>query len=472
MQAAPLKTSSPSSHRTISKNSENTVSQSPLSRWLEVLRCPECGGRLHFSSLESRELLCRKCSATFSTRHGIPRLIRRERAEAIEKFCKDYEALRLAEGWASVQPGYYDALPFSDITGAHVQEWKQRAQSFLRLQRWLRRSLHNPNGSLRILDAGAGCGWMSRELAKRDNVVALDADAGDHGLNAIAAAHRRYLAVQGEFGRFPFADGSFHLVVASASSHHAEDFEMFLREAARVLRLEGSLVIMDSPTYRDATAQRAAKRRSRSYFEQIGFPQMAESYSGIIETDYRQQPYFDFTCHVADLSLKDHALKRLREFAGRPIGARFPMWIGKRRPGPDELAARGRYRAGIIIRHKEEVLMTISRHQNVEFWHTPGGTMQAGEPPQQAAKRRLLAECNLDLHLEGELGEYLFPAHREWCFIARALTDAERKEYQEFQRTKTHSQVALQWLSIHRLAEFDIRPTALKMDLIAFLKNH
>jgi len=452
---------------------DSVKTQSPLSRWLEVLRCPECGGRLHFSAVqEARELLCRKCSSAFPLRRGIPSLIHHDRRTAIEKFCVDYEAMRLAEGWASAQPVYYDTLPFADITGAHVHEWKQRAVTFARVQRWLRRTLYNPNGSLRILDVGAGSGWMSRELAKRDHVVALDVDAGDHGLNAIPLNQRRYLAVQGEFDHFPLADGSFHLVMAGASAHHSNDFEKFLREAARVLRHDGWLVVMDSPTYLDATAQRAAQRRSRVYFEQIGFPQMAEFYSGIIEGTYQDQKYFNFECYRADISLKDRAMKSLRELAGRPAGARFPIWIGRRRTLPDEFAARGRYRAGVIIRHGDDVLMTRARYQNVEFWHTPGGTLQLGEPPQQAALRRLRAECNLDLEVESELGEYLFPAHREWCFIAKPLHNLERNEYQEFEKHKTHSQGTLQWLRFDRLAEYDIRPVALKMDLISFLRSH
>lgn len=448
------------------------ASQSPLSRWLEVLRCSECGGRLTFdSTLDNRELVCRKCSTTFPIRHGIPGLIHTQRRAQIDKFCNDYTAMRLAEGWASAQPGYYDALPFMDITGVHTQEWKLRARTFLRLQRWIRRTLYNPNDGVRILDAGAGSGWMSREMAAQNHVIALDVDAGIHGLNAIPHARRQYLAVEGELGHFPFADGSFHLIIANASAHHVESFEVFLREAARVLRLEGMLVIMDSPTYPHETALRAAQERSRVYFEHIGFPQMAGTYSGIIESSFEHQEYFDFSRYAPDFSRKDYTIKRLREIAGQPTGARFPMWIGKRRTGPNELAPRGRYRAGVIIRHKNEVLMTRARYQNVEFWHTPGGTMQKSEAPQQAAQRRLLTECNLDLSIESELGVYLFPAHREWCFVAKEVSVAERNDYQEFQAPRTHAQTSLQWLPIDRLAEFDIRPTALKMDLIAFLRN-
>jgi ubiquinone/menaquinone biosynthesis C-methylase UbiE/uncharacterized protein YbaR (Trm112 family)/ADP-ribose pyrophosphatase YjhB (NUDIX family) len=455
-----------------SKFDTAAASQSPLSRWLEVLRCPECGGRLNTGSpVDSRELLCRKCAAVFPIRQGIPRLIRRDAATKAEKFRNDYEAMRLAEGWASVQPGYYDVLPFVDVTGKHVREWKQRAQAFARLQRWLRHALRNPNGGERILDAGAGCGWMSRELAKQDHVVALDIDAGDHGLNAIPPARRGYLAVQGELGRFPFADGSFHVVIANASAHHTGDFETVLREAARVLRHEGWVVVMDSPTYPDETARRAAQRRSRVHFENIGYPHMADSYAGIVDGDYQQQTYFDFSRQYVDVSPMNYAIKRLREIAGQPAGARFPMWIGQRRTGPDELAQRGRYRAGVIIRHQDEILMTLARYQNVEFWHTPGGTMQLGESPQQAVLRRLRTVCNLDLTIQRELGEYLFPAHREWCFIAKPLNNEERNEFEEFRAQKTNLQVSLEWLPINRLAEIDIRPAALKMDLISIISS-
>jgi len=451
------------------------ISQSPLSRWLEVLRCPECYGRLTLSGpLENRELVCRKCVAPFPVRHGIAVLIRRERLPAVEKYAQEYEALRLAEGWASAQPGFYEALPVADVTGKHSHEWKLRAASLLQLQRWLRltfpRARHR---GLRILDAGAGCGWMSRELAQQHYVIALDADAGLHGLNAVPVEQRGYLAVQGELENLPLAGGGFDVVVASASAHHAGNLEAFFQQAARLLRLApaGWLVVMDSPTYSTAASLQAARERSRIYFEKIGFPQMVGFYSGIIDNVFAEQQCFDFKRRRPDLSRKQYALKRLREFLGLPSGARFPMWIGRRRVGPDELAPRGRYRAGVIIRNHDEVLMNAARHQQVEFWHTPGGTMQPGEPPEHAARRRLLNECNLDVEIEGLLGEYLFPAHREWCFVAAPIPSKTRAPCEEFFRSQSQQQSTLQWLPVNRLAEFDIRPVSLKWDLISFLKN-
>jgi ubiquinone/menaquinone biosynthesis C-methylase UbiE/ADP-ribose pyrophosphatase YjhB (NUDIX family)/uncharacterized protein YbaR (Trm112 family) len=451
--------------------------QSPLSRWLDVLRCPECGERLQFKNfIDGRELACRKCEAIFPVGHGIPALIRRERQTAIEKYAQDYAALRLAEGWASAEPGFYEALPHNDVTGKHSQEWKWRAASLMQMQSWLHRAFartrnsSSPAGGLRLLDAGAGCGWMSRELAKQHQVVAVDTDAGDHGLNAIPIDKRKFLSVQGELDNLPLASGSFHVVIAAASLHHLANPKTLFQQAARVLRLDGWLVVMDSPTYPTRLSLEAAGERSREYFSNIGFAHLAEYYSGIVEEIFTQQNYFNFTRHRRDFSRKDYALKRVRETLGHPAGARFPIWIGRRRGGPDELAPRGRYRAGAVIRHGNDVLMTRARHQHVEFWHTPGGTMQPGEPPHQAVRRRLLAECNLDIELQSLLGEYFFPAHREWCYIAASIEPSMRDQCAEFWRGKDRRQAELQWLPIERLAELDIRPAGLKWDLLAFLR--
>jgi len=453
-------------------NPSSTPEQSFLPRWLEVLRCPECQERLAFQEfVKGQNLICRKCAAPFPIRNGIPSLIQRKRRPAIEKHARDYETLRLAEGWASTAPGFYDALPFNDITGRHTQEWKWRGDSLLHLQRWRRRNFAGAKSrGLRILDAGAGCGWMSRELAKQHQVVAVDTDAGDHGLNAIPLDKRKFLSVQGELDNLPFASGGFHVVIAAASLHHLANPETFFQQAARVLRLDGWLVVMDSPTYPTLISLEAARERSREYFSNIGFARLAEHYSGIVEEIFIQQNSFNFTRHRRDFSRKDFALKRVREALGHPAGARFPIWIGRRRGGPDELAPRGRYRAGAVIRHGDEVLMTRARHQHVEFWHTPGGTMQPGESPHQAVRRRLLVECNLDVDIDGLLGEYLFPAHREWCFIAAPIAPSMRDQCDEFWRGKDRRQAELQWLPIERLAELDIRPAGLKWDLLAFLR--
>lgn len=447
--------------------------QSPLSHWQEVLRCPECGGRLNLLNPDTGNgLVCRACAASFPVCSGVPALIRRERLATVEEFSREYEALRLSEGWASPQPGFYQALPFADLTGAHEQEWRQRANSFRQFQRWLRRNFRKSSGAgLRILDAGAGSGWMSRLLAEHHHVVALDTGVGEHGLNAVRADARRYLALQGEFENLPLAAGSFTVVVANASLHHAASLEIWFQQASRVLRLDGWLVVMDSPTYPSEEALSASRERSLSYYEKIGHPHMAARYSGVIETIFAQQEYFDFSCRRPDFSATEHALKRFREVIGYAVGARFPMWVGKRRVAADEFAPRGRYRAGAIIRHNDELLMTVARYQKLEFWHTPGGTLQHGESPQRAVRRRVLIECNLDLEIEGLLGEYMFPAHREWCFVGKPLKTAERELIDEFCRSKVHRRTTLQWLPIDRLAEFDIRPAALKWDILACLKS-
>jgi hypothetical protein len=57
--------------------------------------------------------------------------------------------------------------------------------------------------------------------------------------------------------------------------------EESVREAARVLRTGGALIVVDSPMYRDHVAQAKAAERSASYYARVGFPQLAPYYHPI-----------------------------------------------------------------------------------------------------------------------------------------------------------------------------------------------
>src|SRR6188768_2275737 len=96
---------------------------------------------------------------------------------AVEQFTREYRTVRRAEGWGSSDAAYYRALPYRDLTGRFESIWRIRARSFdTFVSRVLppleRRAAPEP---LKVLDLGAGCGWLSYRLALRGHVVvALD----------------------------------------------------------------------------------------------------------------------------------------------------------------------------------------------------------------------------------------------------------------------------------------------------------
>ncbi|PYO19847.1 MAG: hypothetical protein DMD88_14015 [Candidatus Rokuibacteriota bacterium] len=116
------------------------------------------------------------------------------------------------------------------------------------LQAFLRRYAHDEARALlpwvrgpRLLDLGAGEGWVAEALRTRAAVWACAVDVGPFRL-----ATEPYVVYDG--ARLPFGDGAFDTTLLSLALHHAETPEAVLDEAVRVTR--GRLLVVES-VYRD-----------------------------------------------------------------------------------------------------------------------------------------------------------------------------------------------------------------------------
>jgi len=118
------------------------------------------------------------------------------------------------------------------------RSWKGLAETLLKLM-----------PPMVIADLGAGEGTVSQLLAQRaERVIAIDNSektveygarlAADHGL-----ANLEYRL--GEIEAVPLPDGSVDLAVLSQALHHAVDPARALREAFRILRPAGRVVVLD-----------------------------------------------------------------------------------------------------------------------------------------------------------------------------------------------------------------------------------
>jgi len=119
------------------------------------------------------------------------------------------------------------------------------------LMSWL-----DPAADWKVLDIATGGGHVAKKLSTCvQHVVATDltplmlAAARAH-LDGASCSNVTFVIADAE--RLPFLDASFDAVTCRIAAHHFPHPELFLMEAARVLRLGGKLVLIDNIVPEDA----------------------------------------------------------------------------------------------------------------------------------------------------------------------------------------------------------------------------
>jgi SAM-dependent methyltransferase len=238
-----------------------------------ALACPRCHTVL--ADIDAAAKSCPKDGLSFRRIDGIWRMLLPERWEFFARFIGDYETIRRAEGRGSDDKAYYNALPYHDMSRRMSRDWRIRAVSFDAFINNVIQPMEEASSrALRLLDLGAGNGWLSNRLALRGHeVAAVDLTTNDFdGLGCHRFYDSAFLPVQAEFDHLPFADGAADLVVFNASLHYSVDVGQSLREALRVIEESGALVILDSPVYHDgASGAQMVGEREAQFVKQYGF---------------------------------------------------------------------------------------------------------------------------------------------------------------------------------------------------------
>lgn len=121
----------------------------------------------------------------------------------------------------------------------------------------------------RVIDLGAGTCWNTAILSRLDEVdevVALDlserflTEVGGRILRHFDADLQKVGFAVGSFNAVPFPSGSFDCAFLVAAIHHSLSPIKTLLEARRVLRRDGTLIVMESP----ASLIRIRRERARA----------------------------------------------------------------------------------------------------------------------------------------------------------------------------------------------------------------
>jgi len=242
------------------------------------LRCPVCKYGFRNIASERVRLICSVCGFLISEVDGIVRTLPPESKSRFEKFACNYQNVRTKEGWGSAAPDYYLALPFTDLTGKHEWIWRIRARTLLYVQNRILPNVSSRTSSgLRVLDIGAGNGWLSYRLAELGHFP-VAVDLLDDDRDGLGAARHYLTQLQQKFPRFqaemdclPFESDQFDIAIFNASFHYSADYERTLREAMRCLRASGLVIIADTPFYwRDESGKQMLEERRVLFEQQFG----------------------------------------------------------------------------------------------------------------------------------------------------------------------------------------------------------
>lgn len=185
-------------------------------------------------------------------------------------FQQAYLALRTAEHRV------YDdedvkSLPDLRPDRPHAAEWKKRAWTANNFLQWLADRPSN----LDILDLGCGNGWFASLMARNHRVTGVDVN-----LTELQQAARCFGIERTTWcfaGIENLAASTYAVITLNAAVQYFEDLPGLIAVLWDMLEPGGSIHLLDSPFYA-REEQPLAKERSRRYFAEMGFPQMAEHY--------------------------------------------------------------------------------------------------------------------------------------------------------------------------------------------------
>ncbi len=305
--------------------------------------CPVCRAALAPFAPDLTELPCAGCGTTWPRTDGVWRMVHPERAADIDGFLADYLIVRHAEGRAHAEPDWYRALPSTLRDDPMHEQWRMRSASLQHLTgtivgpatRYVRRPL-------RIVDLGAGVGWLSHQFRQNGHqpiAIDVNVDPGD-GLVATRHLAPDWPVVQAHFDHLPLPDDCADLAIFNASLHYTTDPVATLAEARRIVGRHGLVIVMDSPLYRrerDGDAMLA--ERARDFEQRFGtrsdtLPSVGYLTMALMRTWGREvglrwtaiRPWYGWRWAARPWAARLHhrrAPSRFRILVGRPVsGAR------------------------------------------------------------------------------------------------------------------------------------------------------
>jgi ubiquinone/menaquinone biosynthesis C-methylase UbiE len=167
-------------------------------------------------------------------------------------------------------------LPNVSKNNPHFKEWKIRKKSCNRLLKYVKQKGHVCS----ILEIGCGNGWLSAQLSEitKGEVTGIDINRNELAqAKKVFASKRNLNFIAADIRNGIPGDKKFDLIVFAASIQYFKSLNEIINISLRHLTLQGEIHILDSHFYLPVKIF-LARQRTKKYFSEIGFPEMAGYY--------------------------------------------------------------------------------------------------------------------------------------------------------------------------------------------------
>jgi ubiquinone/menaquinone biosynthesis C-methylase UbiE len=192
-----------------------------------------------------------------------------------DDFSNLYIQARKKEG-RFYSPEQIAKLPDIEKGNLHYGEWQLRKKSAMRFIKYLK----GKKQPLKILDIGCGNGWFSHLISNVNNteVIGIDINLPElEQANAVFQKQNLSFGYANLYENTELNQLQFDIIVFNSCFQYFEDVEKIIGILNRMLSENGQIHILDTPFYKMEEVEKA-KQRTEKYYQDLGFPDMANYY--------------------------------------------------------------------------------------------------------------------------------------------------------------------------------------------------